>query len=79
MIILHFKGNGKHMMAGVREYIKLYYNQEDLECAALEDHETEAEFLEACTAPGFTLVKKYDTGTDDLTGLPFDRMLELRE
>lgn len=76
MIILHFtekrEGAGYGSMQGVHEYIVLFEEEDDLKG----DHDTMEEAIEAQTAPGFKLYRKYDTEIDtDFSGLPLDRNL----
>ena len=73
MIILHFTGQGKGFMQGVSEYIMLLESEEDLMTG---DYKTVEEAIQAQTAPGFQLDKKYDTETDTVfTSLPMGRSL----
>lgn len=72
MIILHFTGKGYGMMAGINEYVVLFETREDL----IADHDNEAEALKSETAPGFEVVRVYDTDTDtDFGSLPLGEAL----
>lgn len=72
MIIVHWKGKGYGMMAGIKEYIDLYETREDLSA----EYADEAEALKDKTAPGFELVRIYDTDIDtDFAGLPLGETL----
>lgn len=63
LYILHFDGQGYGMMSGVSEYLTLHE-----EPPTAEDQEP---------APGFELVRMYNTDIDDeFTGLPLDRILK---